>query len=505
MKKLTKFIKEYRLVIAIFLITSLLIHLPLFIENILTADVLLNTRYYSGYAWELSLGRFGLYFIGLLKGFIVFPQIEITLGILLLLASIIFIFDLFHIQNKALQVISSIVVACCPIVSATLLFHYCALPYCLAFFGGVLAVYLFFKVKKRIWKYGISILLITMLLSMYQAYLAIPITLLLFYWMIQVLQKKFSWKEFFLSFGVVVLGGIFYYILMRLSLAFFHIDLNSYRGANSIGLESIFDIPSRILLAYQSFYQFYFTDSIVTNSNIGMQYVNVFFFVLLAIGIVVYFIQEKLPWKSILLFLFLGLLIPLGINVVVVLLPNTSIQLLMSSGYILVFLFLCYIVQDIKILKIFSIFLLFIMIRGYVIQDSATYQTLSITYQKTYEVASDIRSEIINYPDMPVMIVGNLEDNPIYANSYATQLEPVSHLTYGFVSNYPLFWEEYSNVKNGWSRFMNFYLGYPIHFVDEDTYHSILDSSTYQKMSCYPEDGVKIIDGVVVVKIAKEN
>ena len=37
------------------------------------------------------------------------------------------------------------------------------------------------------------------------------------------------------------------------------------------------------------------------------------------------------------------------------------------------------------------------------------------------------------------------------------------------------------------------------------TIFSILDSSTYQKMSCYPEDGVKIIDGVVVVKFAKEN
>ena len=134
MKKLAKFIKEYRLVILIFLITSILVHLPLFIENILTADVLLNTGYYSGYSWEISLGRFGLYFIGLLKGFMVFPQIEIVLGMLLLLASVILIFDLFQIQNKLLQVMVSILVVCSPIVSATLLFHYCALPYFLAFF-----------------------------------------------------------------------------------------------------------------------------------------------------------------------------------------------------------------------------------------------------------------------------------------------------------------------------------------------------------------------------------
>ena len=121
------------------------------------------------------------------------------------------------------------------------------------------------------------------------------------------------------------------------------------------------------------------------------------------------------------------------------------------------------------------------MIRGYLIQVQATYQTLSNTYQKTYEIASDIRSEVKNYSDMPVMISGSLEDNPIYAKDYTTQLDTISHLTYGFVSNYSLFWDEYSNIKNGWSRFMELYLGYPIHFVEEDTYYSILDSPSYKK------------------------
>lgn len=502
MKKLAKFIKEYRLVILIFLITSILVHLPLFIKNILTADVLLNTGYYSSYSWEISLGRFGLYFIGLLKGFMVFPQIEIVLGTLLLLASVILIFDLFQIQNKLLQVMVSILVVCSPIVSATLLFHYCALPYFLAFFGGVFAVYLFVKAKKKIWKYGVPIFLIILSLSMYQAYLAIPLTILLFYWMIQVLQKKFSWKDFFLSFGIVLIGTIFYYIAMKLSLFVFNIELDSYRGANSIGLSSLLDIPNRLLFAYQSFFEFYFADRIVTNSNVGMSIIYIFFFVLFLVAIVYRLIQYKMHWKSILLFIILLLFVPVTINVITILLPDTKMQLLMSSGYLLVFFFFYYFIQDKHFLRVVGIVIFLFMIRGYLIQVQATYQTLSNTYQKTYEIASDIRSEVKNYSDMPVMISGSLEDNPIYAKDYTTQLDTISHLTYGFVSNYSLFWDEYSNIKNGWSRFMELYLGYPIHFVEEDTYYSILDSPSYKKMSCYPEGKIQVIDGVVVVKLS---
>ena len=71
-------------------------------------------------------------------------------------------------------------------------------------------------------------------------------------------------------------------------------------------------------------------------------------------------------------------------------------------------------------------------------------------------------------------------------------------MTYGFVSNYPLFWDEYTNQKNGWSRFMKYYLSYPIHYVEEDKYQEILDSKEYQKMDYY---SLEEIDNVFVIKV----
>ena len=70
--------------------------------------------------------------------------------------------------------------------------------------------------------------------------------------------------------------------------------------------------------------------------------------------------------------------------------------------------------------------------------------------------------------------------------------------TYGFVSTYPLFWSEYSNLSNGWERFMKYYLGSDIEFVDEATYNKILDNKSYKKIKSYPSSSV--IDAVLVIK-----
>lgn len=504
MKKVRKFIDEYRLAIFVSFVVAIVIHLPLFTQNLLTADVLLNTGYYSGYSWEISLGRFGLYIVGLFKGFLVIPQLEIFLSILLLLGIIVLIFDLFEIKNKVIQVLCSVLVSVSPAVSATLLFHYCSFAYALSFFLSVLAIYLLIKSKHKLMKYVIPSFLITISLSMYQAYLAIPLTLLLFFWMLQILKKKFHWKDFFITFGIIVLGALFYFIFMKLSLLVFHVDLSSYRGASQFGIDTIFDIPSRIIHAYQSFYQYYFTDTIVTNSNVFMQVFCILMFILLFIGIGYSLYKNKVSLSYSLLFLFFFLLVPIFINVITIILPDTKMQLLMSSGYLLIFFFLCYFIQDKKIFSIFTIFLFVFMIRGYIIQDSATYQTLEHTYKKTYQIASDIKDQINNLGyQRPVMIVGNLDQNAYYNKKDLTELHNISTYTYGFVSNYSLFWDEYTNMKNGWSRFLEQELGVSITFVSFDTYQEILDSSKYQEMECYPDDkSIQLIDDVIVVKLA---
>ena len=61
------FSKSNTFLIILVVVIGFVINLPLFTKNILTADVLLNTTYYNAYSWEISLGRFGLFILGIFK------------------------------------------------------------------------------------------------------------------------------------------------------------------------------------------------------------------------------------------------------------------------------------------------------------------------------------------------------------------------------------------------------------------------------------------------------
>ena len=92
--------KRNLLIILITFIFLFLTHLPLMTKNILSADILLNNGFYNGYSWEISLGRFGLYVIGLLKCFLTIPHIDILISYPIISVSLVILFDLFSFRKK---------------------------------------------------------------------------------------------------------------------------------------------------------------------------------------------------------------------------------------------------------------------------------------------------------------------------------------------------------------------------------------------------------------------
>ena len=235
-----------------------------------------------------------------------------------------------------------------------------------------------------------------------------------------------------------------------------------------------------------------------------MNYLNFIFLLLLITASIVLILRKKISIKYSLLFYLFLFLLPITINVIIIIIPNTDMQILQGIAYLLLFFFLCYLINNNKVLQVISVLIFIFMIRGYYIQDNATYKVLEQTYHKTYTIASDIREKIIEIDyNKPVMISGDISKNKYYIQSGNTELNQLSNLTYGYVSNYPLFWSEFTNMKNGWSRFMEQYLGFPITFVDLDTYQKILETKEYKDMKIYPDkDSIQEIDDVIVVKLS---
>lgn len=503
MKEIKEKIIKNKNLIFLTIIVGLIVHLPLLTKDILSADIILNNTYYSGYSWELSLGRFGLFIVGLLKNYIVIPHIEIFLSLILVSLISVELIDLFKIKNKLLQILTCIILVVCPNISSTLLFNYCSLPYTFAFFASTTAVYTLIKANNKYLKIILPIILIVSALSMYQAYLPVSVTLLVLYYIKDLLNDKFQYKETLKNILIVGISVILYFILMKLSQILLNINISDYTGASSFGIQNIINMPKQILTTYQVFIDYFFTNKILTNTNLYNNIINLVLLITLVINIIYLIIKNKVKKINILLIMFLVLTLPIYINCILLIMPTATMQLLMSSAYILLVPFL-FSTGDNKLYKGITIILISLLIRNYTIQANATYKQLEITNNKILTITDNIITNIneLGY-DKEIMIAGNLKDNNYYNYTNNLEIENINNLTYGFVTKYPFFWDEYSNTKNGWTRYLYQYKGININFVNQDKYNEILNSKEYINLKTYPEkEAIKVIDNVIVIKLS---
>lgn len=187
MKKIIS--KNYFVFISTFVLLFL-VHFSLLTKNIISGDILLNNFYYKGYSWEVSLGRFGLWVVGLLKGYLSIPIIDLSISYIIISIITFILIDMFNVKNKVNKIFIILMMVISPIMSSTLLFHYCSIGYLLALLSSILSVYLFYKLDNK-FKYIIPIILIVIALSMYQAYLSYITTLFVLYNIKLILNKKY--------------------------------------------------------------------------------------------------------------------------------------------------------------------------------------------------------------------------------------------------------------------------------------------------------------------------
>jgi hypothetical protein len=444
--------------------------------------------YYNGYSWEISLGRFGLYLIGIIKNFLVIPHLDLIISFILLGLINVLLINLFKIENK---VITTILIVTTPIISSTLLFYYCSIGYLIAFLLSISSIYLYYNEKNKLIKYLIPIIFIVIALSMYQAYFSTLVTCFILYNIKLLLNDKYKIKELIIAIIGMIIGLISYFILMKLSQLVFHIDMSSYSNANKLDLSLIATIPSKIITSYKYFYQFYFTNTFTKNTYLYNHIINFFILVIGSINIIYNTIKSKINIKNKVFIIILYLLLPIFVNSIIFIIPTSKLQLLMSTSYLLIFIFLLSFNYN-KIVKIILILLLIVLIRNYIIQDEATYLTLENTFNKYNTIIDSVISNNLNNLDNEFMIVGNInvEDNNLFK---------IKDLNYGFISDEGIFWDDYSNSKNGFIRFMYEYKGLTINYVDEDKYNYLLNNIEYKTMTEYS----KIIDNVIVIDFNK--
>lgn len=474
--------KRNLLIILITFILLFLTHLPLMTKNILSADILLNNGFYNGYSWEISLGRFGLYVIGLLKCFLTIPHIDILISYFIISISLVILFDLFSFRKKEDIILYILIICLNPITSATILFNYCSIGYTLAFLCSILSVYIYYKEENKIKKYLFSLILIVVALSMYQAYLSVIVTTFIIYNIKLLLEKKKNFKLSLKYILTLLIGVLLYFIIMKISLLVFHVNISNYSGADKIGLQTLLSIPKKIGLSYKLFYEYYFTDKIVKNIYIKNNILNIFLLILLIIGVVFKIFKNNLSPKEKILTLLLVLALPIFLNSIIFTINDTKLQLLMSASYLLVPLLLITTIPENK-MKYLSIIVIILFLRNNLIQTQATYLSLENTFNKYNTVITSAIKENINHQNYKFALIGSTKNET-----------EINKLNYGFISDDAIFWEEYNLKKLGFERFCYEYYGLNLTFVSEEDYDKIKQRENKNQEIIYTYDDIIVID-----------
>ena len=463
MKKIITKDNKFLFLLTIFIL--FVVHLPLFYKNIISADILLNNYLYKGYSWEISLGRFGLYIVGLIKSYLNIPCIDLVISFVIISISSILLIDSFDIKSKLNKTLFILFICVSPVVSATLLFNYCSIGYLISFLCGILSVYIFYKVNNKFSKYLIPIILIVVSLSMYQAYLSLIITFFVIYNIKLLLDNNFKYMEFFKYLICLVIGVILYFIAMKLSLYVFHISISNYSNADKIGINTLINIPDKIIDSYKFFYNYYFTDSIMKNTYMHNNYLNLLVFILLVINLFIYFYKSSTDRKNIVIIILLLLLLPIFLNSIIFVINDSKLQLLMSMSYIMVIVLLLSI-NNFKI-KYISLIILIFLLRNYLIQDQATYLSLEHTFNTYYNVIDIALKNDVDNINKKYIIIGEVKNN-----------SDINKRNYGFISDDSIFWDEYNLRKIAFEKFTDEYFGIKLEFGSEYLYNKLLKNTS---------------------------
>lgn len=508
--------KEKLSIFLVTLITSMVVHFSLYALMITGPDTLINSMYHKPGAWEVTLLRFGLYFVQIIKGNIVSPLLATLISSIFLGITVNIVLDTLDIKNKYFKYITGVVFAVAPNISATLTFFYCSDAYMLGLLLSTLAVYLVRKNNNKNWLIFISSLLLALAMGMYQTYISVTMVLCVATLLIDALNNKEK-KEIFtnlLKYVVMgVIGVILYYAISHIVLAIAHLNVSSYSGANRVGIETLKNIPALIPQAYTSFINYYFNDGIIPNIIWKTNILYAIIFIVMAISAIYIAIKNEVYKRktNVILSLICILIAPMCFGIIEIIIPDVDIHILMACSMIYIFPIFFKILEMLpqaklsKVLVYIMILASVLIIWNYTWQDNASYIAMrAMQNQATMTVSRIITriEELDGYNEqMPVLFSGGLENNEYLKRTNSdTDAWETYNRSWGFIAGNSSIW--WGNLDS-WKKILFEYEGVNMKLVSEWESQEIFTTDEYKSMKYYPEkDSIKIINNTVVVKLS---
>lgn len=419
--------------------------------------------------------------------------------------------DLLEIENQWLLIALSGVMVAYPAITSTLGYMFVA-PYFL--FGamvGVLGISISCKTQKW-YRYMGGLILTGCSVGIYQAYVPVYVSAILFYALKKTAEKNdVEWKAFFqiaVKSVVSCLGFMaVYFAGNQIALTVTGEKLSDYQGINTMGSTSIRGYLYRILVAYREF--FLPTDG--TSANMYPFSTDVIYKILLvAAGIATLCLLYRCFRKN----LFLGLqvlafavCIPFAANFIYFMCAPEQVDSMMAYGSVSIFVYIMWVIDsgfpmDVEwklstakvrrvLMKTCVAFLLILNIM-FCRFDNICYLKAEYLQMQTISyltvLASQIKSTEGFTPNTPVAYV-NEYGKYDYTTANIPEFKEIELIPYA-----------YTNLLNNyaWKITMKMWCNFDPELADAADYEELPE---VQEMPAYPADGsIRMIDGVVVVK-----
>lgn len=485
-KKIKK--EDFSILVAVFVFGFLNFYFFLS-HTVLSPDGLTYGPLYKSGRWEFQLGRPLLAIIDRMRGGLVSPPIILFFSLLYVAISIMFLRRIFSIKGKLSLFILSLLFVLFPTISNVSLYIYCLDGYCLALLFSIISLY-FIQNKK----YLLSILFTIASLSLYQAFISITITGVLLLFVLDIIDNKESIKGFMKQMIFIFIGLVLYFILLKIGMIIFDLNLADYKGASAFGLTTILSMPQSIINAYQDFYSFFITDAILFNHYYHRNIINL---ILLGLSICIMIPNIKhLNIKKASLILISLLLIPITICIMDLIACQTKIMINTAIGFSMMYVFIL-IIHDrysFPFLKSITYILLFILSFTYLLSNNGTFQVRVDVYNHYYANSLNILTRVKS-------LDGYSPDYPWMFNNTINYTSPVWEASNDMSSNFLETFYGYLGVKEN-EYFYKRFLGEKIFVIEEDQYQEMKKKDEFKQMK---KGDIKIIDGVIVIKVSDED
>ncbi|HEL2388488.1 TPA: glucosyltransferase domain-containing protein [Streptococcus suis] len=463
--------------------------------------------------WKLKLGRVFAPIYIQVRGEITLPWLIVLLGLVYNSLSVFLLTKIFNIKSRCMIFfISGILTVNVSSIALISSFIHEFDSYMLSILLSILSVYLWKRYEKG-YLYGAVSLGFS--IGIYQAYISVAISLIVFYFLLELLEgKKVSslFKRGVTSIVMFVFGGVLYYLALKVAFLLTGIPVRTgaYNSLDTIFHMSFVEILYTTVRAYVNMIRnIIFYKSIAP--RLIMFALQIILFTFGAISFLQLLLRERVKTREKLLSCFLVLLLPLVMNIIFIL-TKGFVHDLMLFVHWFVYIFLIIICRmavdrekhhDLKFFNLqpavmmFTFLLLWInIVTGhsvYLKKDLEHKASISLLTRVLYQI--EMQDNYVT-GETPVVFVGEPTTLLPKQNKFSPLYEIEGNQKTFIITRWGKRWKTQSTF--------HYLLNNPILLVEEEQWNAMQKDSTIEKMPIYPEKGsIAFVGDVLVVKLGE--